>query len=144
MSLKTVKRLAAKEFKCGTTHVKILDASEAAKALTADDVRDLIARGLIKKTQKKGVGRAKAKRKAKRRHAGRRRGPGSRKGAAMASVNKKKRWMRKVRAQRELLKKLKPRLEEGVYSRLYKMVKGNNFRSKRQLLAFVQENKWLK
>lgn len=137
MAIQTVKRLAASILRCGVSRVRIGDAQEAAKAITRDDVRSLIARGMAYALPAKGVGRGKARFKQKRVHAGRRRGSGSRKGAP--SLSPKERWMCKVRAQRGLLKSFKGRLPSELYRRAYRMVKGNSFRGKKQLLAFLQE-----
>ena len=52
--------------------------------------------------------------------------------------------VRSFQQQRGLLHQLKPRLVEGAYAKLYKMVKGNNFKAKRQLVLYVEENKLLK
>ncbi|HIH19695.1 TPA: 50S ribosomal protein L19e [Candidatus Micrarchaeota archaeon] len=140
MGLETVRRLAGSILKAGESRVKFVDAVRAKEALTRDDVRSLIQEGVIVVEQKKGIGRAKARFKQSRTHAGRRRGPGSTKGAKYAVVSRKTRWVLKVRSQRNLLKLLKPSLNDGEFRRLYKMVKGNFFRSKRHLITFAKEN----
>jgi len=144
MTVKTVKRLAARVLNCGANRVRIADYAKASDALTADDVRSLIAQGAIELKPVAGASRAKAAFKAKRRKSGRRRGEGSRSGAYFAAFTAKERWMEKVRSQRALLHQLKPRLVNGAYAKLYRMVKGNNFKAKRQLLAFIEENKLFK
>ncbi|MBI5036352.1 50S ribosomal protein L19e [Candidatus Micrarchaeota archaeon] len=138
MTIKTVKRLAGSIFGCGISRVKIADDKEAATAITRDDVRGLIAAGVVYSIPAKGVGRGKAKFKQSRVQAGRRRGRGSKKGAP--SISDKERWMAKVRSQRALLKSFKGKLPMDVYRRAYRMVKGANFKSKKQLLAFMQAN----
>ncbi|PIO01880.1 50S ribosomal protein L19e [Candidatus Micrarchaeota archaeon CG_4_10_14_0_2_um_filter_60_11] len=144
MTVQTIKRLAAKVLKCGENRVRIVDLAKARDSLTTDDVRGLIKEGAIQLKPSVGQSRAKARFKAERRNAGRRRGEGSRKGTYYAKHTLKQRWMKKVRSQRGLLHQLKPRLVEGAYAKLYKMVKGNNFKAKRQLVLYVEENKLLK
>ncbi|MFA4946566.1 MAG: 50S ribosomal protein L19e [Candidatus Micrarchaeia archaeon] len=139
-----MKRLASRAFGCGKKRVRIVDQARAGEALTADDVRALVKDGAIEIKRTRGVGHAKATRKASRKHAGRRRGEGSKKGSQYATYDKKDRWMSKVRAQRALLQTLKPRLIDGAYAKLYRMVKGNNFKNKRLLAAYAGENKLLK
>jgi len=141
MSLQTIKRVAARVLKCGKSRIKIVDEEKAGEALTADDVRDLAKSGAIKVKPETGTGRAKARKKDAKKRKRRRRGVGSVKGSKGDS---KKQWMQRVRAQRALLAKLKPLLKEGEYAKLYRRVKGNNFKSKKALLAFVHENKLLK
>lgn len=144
MSIKTVKRLASRALNCGTTRVRIVDLASAKEALTTDDVRTLIKEGAIERKPVAGQSRVKAEFKAKRKKAGRRRGKGSKSGAYYASQSKKERWMEKVRSQRLLLKQIKPRLVDGAYARVYRMVKGNNFKNKRTLNAYLTENNLLK
>jgi large subunit ribosomal protein L19e len=145
MGLKTVRRLAAAILKAGKSRVKFLDSSKAKEALTRDDVRSLISQGAITVEQKKGVGRAKASFKHSRLHAGRRRGTGSRKGAKFATVDRKSRWIAKVRGQRKLLKTLKGSgaLKEGSYRKIYLMVKGDFFRNKKHLISHLRDKKLL-
>ena len=144
MSLKTVKRLASRVLNCGTTRVRIVDLARAKEVLTADDVRNLIKEGGIERKPVVGQSRVKATRKAKRKKAGRRRGEGSKEGAYNSTQSKKERWMEKVRSQRLLLTQIKPRLVDGAYARLYRKVKGNNFKNKRTLNAYITENNLLK
>jgi len=144
MGLQTVRRLAASILKAGESRVRILDAVKAKEALTRDDVRSLVRQGIVVVEQKKGVGRAKARFKQSRLHAGRRRGRGSRKGAKYSRVSRKERWVGKVRSQRRLLKRLKGELRKGGYRKLYSMVKGNFFKSKKHLLSYAGENKFFK
>ena len=144
MGLKTVKRLAADIMNAGESRIKFADSVKAKEALTRDDVRSLIQQGVIVRLQKKGIGRAKARFKQSRKHAGRRRGTGSKKGEKFSLVSRKERWMDKVRSQRRLLQHLKGSLNEGEFRKLYRMVKGNFFRSKKHLIAYAREAKLLK
>ncbi|MEM4255300.1 MAG: 50S ribosomal protein L19e [Candidatus Norongarragalinales archaeon] len=144
MGLKTVRRLVASIANAGESRVKIIDAARAKEALTRDDARSLIKEGAVVIEQKKGVGRNKARFKQSRVHSGRRRGPGSRKGASFAGKSRKERWVEKVRSQRKVLKSMKSGLAQGAYRKLYSMIKGNLFKTKKQLLSYARENKLLK
>ena len=143
MSLETTKKIASRVFDCGVTRVKIVKGDEAKDALTADDVRELVKTGAVMIVPVKGVGRGKARRKQSRKAAGRRRGEGSRKGAAYSRTSAKSLWMRKVRAQRKVLKMIKSSIKSGSYRKVYRMIKGNLFRSKKQLTQYLEENNLL-
>ena len=144
MSIKTAKRVAARILKCGESRVKILDQKKAAEALTHDDIVTLIKERAIVKVPAKGVGRGKASFKQERKNAGRRRGRGSQKGTRYALMPRKTRWITKVRSQRIVLRQVKEKLTEGAYSSVYRMIKGNNFRDKKHLKLYLQENKLMK
>src|SRR3989338_4283272 len=133
MSMDTVVRIAADLMGCGTSRVRVLDPAEAEKAITRDDVRALIGRGAVVILPKKGVSRGKARFKQSRIQAGRRRGHGSRKGNA--TLSDKDRWIQKSRSQRRLLKSFKSRVPPDAYRKAYRMIKGNSFKSKKQLLT---------
>ena len=140
-----IRKIAAEILKAGKNRVWIdSEQRESVKeAITREDVRGLIAEGIIKKiivnVQSKGRTRKLKAKKAK----GQRKGPGSRKGTKKSRTEKKKRWASKVRAQRKRLKELKKEekksVEEIGYHRLYKMVKGNYFKGKRYLERYVKE-----
>ena len=138
MSLETVKRIASRILKSGESRVRILDVKRASEALTADDVRTLIKQGVVVKITVSTPGRGKARIRSKRRAEGRGRGYGSRRGTPSASFADKKRWMRRVRALRGLLKKLDPQLKPGAHKQLYRMIKGGSVRDKKQLLELIK------
>lgn len=140
MSLQTIRRIAARISKAGESRVKIIDATRAAQALTAEDVRGLIKDGVVVITAKRGPSRAAARFKQSRLRAGRRRGKGSLKGSKFAGLTQKDQWIQKVRALRSLLKSLKPKLKEGAYRSVYRKVKGNAFKNKHALLTYLKEN----
>ena len=77
---------------------------------------------------------------------GRRRGPGSRKGAKGARQGEKTEWLKKVRAQRRLIRILRDKgvIEKSVYRKVYRLIKGGMFRSKKHLLVYLKENEFLK
>lgn len=140
MNLTTQKRIAAALLKCGVTRVRIQSSSEAEEAITREDVRQLIAKGVITTVQKKGTSRALARINLRQKRKGRRSGAGSRKGRLAIG---KKDWLKIVRAQRRIL--VEARGEEGLkeYARLYRRVKAGMFRSKRHLLAHMKERELL-
>ncbi len=141
MAFHTVRRIAARLLGVGRTRIRVLDEEKTSKAITSDDVRGLLSEGALGVLPAKGNSRGKARFKQSRKVAGRRRGPGSRKGAYYAKVPQKTRWIKQVRAQREYLATHKARLKPGAYQKLYRMVKGNAFRSKRILHQHIEENK---
>ncbi len=143
MSLKTVKRLVARVAGVGRKRVKILDAKKAEPALTADDARSLLKENAVAIAPVKGVGRSNARARQELRKRGRKRHEGSLRGTPHAHLARKDRWLRIVRAQRRLLKHLRPVLVKGSYRKLYRMVKGKAFSDKRRLLEFASSNKLL-
>jgi large subunit ribosomal protein L19e len=146
VNLRSQKKLAAKILKCGIDRVKIKQDKEVEEALTRDDIRHLIVKGLITKAQKKGTSRLEAKKTAKQKKGKRRKGIGSRKGSKGARKKGKELWMKKIRALRNMLKELKDegKIEKKTYTKLYLMAKGNMFRSKKHLLYYLKENALLK
>jgi len=111
VNLKSQKRMAADILKCGIDRVKIKQDKEVEDALTRDDIRRLIKKGLITKVQKKGTSRLGSKKTAIQKKKKRRIGTGSRKGSKGARTKDKEVWMKKIRALRRLLKELR---DEGV------------------------------
>jgi len=132
--------------KCGIDRVKIKQDKEVEEALTREDIKRLINKGLITKIQKKGTSRLGAKKTREQKKKKRRKGPGSRKGSVGARKKKKELWMKRIRALRRLLKELRDqgKIEKKTYTKLYLMAKGNMFRSKKHLLNYLKENSLLK
>jgi large subunit ribosomal protein L19e len=137
MSVKTVRRIAGKLLNSGTSRIRILDAKRASEALTREDVRGLIKEKIVIVLPKQGISRGKARITQSRKQAGRGRGEGKTKGARYAGVSRKQLWMRKVRALRKTLKNNSFRLESADYRIIYRMVSGNAFRGRKQLLDYV-------
>lgn len=145
MELNQVKDIATKVLKVGKKKVKIKKPEEAMQAMTKDDVRMLIRKGIIEKKPEKGTSKVRAKKKASQKKKGRQKGRGKRKGAVGARTNKKEKWMTKIRAQRKYLKEMKPKLKDDAYRKLYLMCKGGYFRSKAHLNLYIKEKKlWKK
>jgi len=146
MDLKSQKRIAAEILKCGASRVRVKAVKEVEEALTREDVRGLIKKGLITAVQKKGTGRAAAKKKLAQKKKGRQKGTGSRKGARGARLSSKQAWIRKIKSLRKLLRELRDsgRIERDVYRRVFGMAKGGFFRNKNHLFYYLKEHELLK
>jgi len=139
MNLSYQKRVASELLKCGVHRVWVDDRPEVqeriSEAVTRDDVRLLIVQRFIRKHQKKGISRGRAKAMAFQRSKGRRRGHGSRKGHGGARTPKKEAWMTKVRALRDELANLRNdgTIDAAQYRRYYRRVKGGVYNSRNHL-----------
>jgi len=141
--LKNQKRMASQVLKCGV-HRVWLDPeheSDIENAISREDIRGLVAEGVILAHQKKGVSRGRARALAAKRSYGHRKGAGRRKGAAGARNPSKKQWMRKIRAIRIALREMR---EEGtIDSRLYRIIyrkaAGGQFRSVAHMKAQLEQ-----
>ncbi len=134
MELSKVKQLTARTYAVGVERVKILDEEKAKEVLTRDDVRKLVKSKAIIIKPKRGTSRGRARLLEKEKRSGRRRGSGSRKGKKTARTPKKATWIKKVRALRRTLKKVKPEN----YRNLYRRIKGGYFKSKKHLLNYIR------
>jgi large subunit ribosomal protein L19e len=146
--MKLQKRLAASVLNCSEKRVwfdpeKLSDIKEA---ITKFDIRTLVKRGIIARTPPKGVSRFRARRTKIQKRKERRKGSGSRKGAAHARLKPKKFWINAVRAQRDLLKRLRDRglISKKDFHSLYNKSKGGFFRSVRHIKLYVQEQDMIK
>ncbi len=148
MDVKFQRRIAAELLKCGENRVWIdsnaLD--EVKDAVTKDDVRNLIKRGLIKKRPIKGVSRARANYIKMQREKGRRKGHGSRKGGKYARYPRKLRWIKTIRPIRNTLRDLRDngKIDKHTYRRFYLLAKGGVFKNKNHLLAHLRDEGYLK
>jgi large subunit ribosomal protein L19e len=137
--LSNQRRLAAALLKCGEGRVWIDPASqdELADAVTRSDLRSAIKAGVIRRKRIPGTSRVRARRHDREVAKGRHSGPGSRRGHPRARLPKKDRWMRRIRAQRSLLKELRDgkKIAPGVYREFYRRAKGGMFRSRAHLLV---------
>jgi len=136
------KRLAARILKCSPGRVKVASSKEVEEALTRNDVRGLIVKGFITKKPKKGTSRVKANYLASQKKKGRRKGRGRKSGTKYARGPRKQEWMRNTRALRRLLRELKNngQIKPGTGSGLYRKIKGAEFRNKKHMLAYLNEN----
>jgi LSU ribosomal protein L19E len=143
------RRLAAEILGVGESRVWI-DPSpdhreEIEAAVTKDDVRGLISRGLIRVIPAKGNAHRWLERKEKRLK-GHRRGPGKREGAAGARRDPEGQWVHRVRKMRRYIRWLR---DHGMISRkdyrsLYRLIKGNRFSSLADLRRYVESSGMLK
>ncbi|MDE0741538.1 MAG: 50S ribosomal protein L19e [Candidatus Poseidoniia archaeon] len=139
MNLSYQKRVAAALLKCGVHRVWVDDRPEVqeriTEAVTRDDIRLLIVQKFIRKHQKKGISRGRAKVMALQKAKGRRRGHGSRKGAGGARTPKKEAWMNRVRALRKELVMLRTggTIDPTQYRLYYRRVKGGVYNSRNHL-----------
>ncbi len=136
MNLKNKRELVARTLGVGLSRIKLMpDAAEHLQdAITREEIRSLIDQKAIVIKQKKGVSRARVRKKGKR-------GQGSRKGAKGVRQGKKQLWVKKVRAQRRHISYL---LDHGIiskenYKKLYLWVKGGQIRSVRRLDEIARE-----
>ncbi len=133
------RRLAAALLKCGEGRVWIDPANqeELADAVTRADIRSAIKAGVIRRLAIAGTSRVRARRHAAEVARGRHSGPGSRRGTPFSRVPKKERWMRRIRAQRDLLRELRTtkKIPPAVYREFYRRAKGGMFRSRAHLLV---------
>jgi large subunit ribosomal protein L19e len=145
MDLNKVRRMAAQVLKVGENKVRFdpLQLDKAREAMTKEDVRSLIKEGVIKKKKSNEQSRARARKLHEKKKKGRKKGSGKRKGSAKAREKQEKSWMKNVRAQRKKLKELKKKgkVRKGLYQKTYKMIKGNYFKGKKYVEAFVLEKK---
>ncbi|MCK4589272.1 MAG: 50S ribosomal protein L19e [Nanoarchaeota archaeon] len=148
MELKNQKRLAAEILKCSTKkiHFDPENLGDIQEAITRADIKSLINQGIISVKKKGYNSRVRARKILRQKRKGSRRGAGSRKGSKYARLGKKEAWMSKIRAQRELLKKLRDRemIEKKTYRDLYLKAKGGFFRNKRHIKLYMEEHKLLK
>jgi len=131
------RNLAAKILKCSVKKVWIDPKNEKVKqAITRRDIRRFIKEGIIKKIPDK---KAKIKIEKSQQRAG------SRKGSAIARLGKKTDWLKVVRPQRSLLRELreKNQLKAFAYRKIYKMIKGNAFRSKAHMMSYLKDKELL-
>jgi len=134
-NLATKKRLAAEVLGCGVSRVWIDPerTSLVEEALTREDIRKLVKRGIIRKKPKKS-GTAHAKKPKKRK-----RGPGSRKGSPYARLPKKRRWIQRIRPLRRELRRMRDRgiITRRVYRWLYRRL--SMFRNVNHLKLFIEK-----
>jgi len=121
---------------------------EISEAVTSEDIRKLIKKGIISARPVKGTSRARARERHEQRKKGRRRGIGKRKGKRGARTGKKERWVNTVRKQRRFLKFLKKKrlIDKKLFEIAYRKIKGGEFKSLHHLKLFLEkelgEKKW--
>jgi len=140
MGLKTTKRIAGALLKRGISSIRIKPSAveDATKALTKDDVRNLISKGSIYAVKEKHNMSIYSKILNKKRSKGRKRGRGRRKGTLNARAGRT--YPKRIRAQRRVLDILKDdkSVNNETFKELYRLVKGGNFASKASLLNHIK------
>lgn len=108
------------------------------KAITKQDVREIISKGVVKKKADTGHSRGRARVLLEKKKLKRKRGQGKRKGTPQAR-QKKNHYNERVRGLRKRLRELKKedKLNGKVYSKVYLMIKGNYFRGKKHLEEYI-------
>lgn len=143
MKVDNQKRLAAQILKCSKKRIRFDPdrLSDIKEAITKIDIKGLIKDKAIRKIAARGVSRGRARKRLVQRRKGKQRGEGSRKGSRGARIPKKKEWMNKIRAQRELLRKLKEKkiIDDKLYREFYLKSKGGFFRSRRHIKLYLEE-----
>jgi large subunit ribosomal protein L19e len=144
MNLSVQKRIASDVMNCGM-HRVWLDterSEEISMAITREDIRKLVHKGLVKKKPEKAISRVRARKRALQKKKGRRKGQGKRKGTANARYPKKKRWIKRIRPLRRELKNMRDSryIERNTYRKLYRMAKGGAFRSVSHLKTYMEEH----
>jgi large subunit ribosomal protein L19e len=139
MSIKLSRRIAAELMERGISKVRIKPdrVEDAKKAITREDVRNLITTGAVYALKIKHNQSLYSKALRIKRNQGRGRGPGRRKGSANArmAVDYKK----KIRGQRRVLAALKMEkaIDNLAYKKYYRLVKGGNFQTKASLISHL-------
>ena len=146
MNVRSQKRLAAKILKAGLSRIRVSSEKDVEEAITRGDIKRLIARGVITKVRKKGQRKKESKYRRGQKKKGRRMKDGSRKGKAYSKKSSKTHWIERVRPLRRMLKELRDngKIEKSDYRKLYSMVKGGAFRSKKHLLYYLKEKELIK
>jgi large subunit ribosomal protein L19e len=136
--LSNQRRLAAAILKCGEGRVWVDPASqeELTDAVTRADIRSAIKAGVIRRKAIQGTSRVRARMHAAEVKKGRHQGAGSRRGTPHARITRKGRWIRRIRAQRDLLATLRQekKIPPAVYREFYRRAKGGMFRSRAHLV----------
>lgn len=139
--LRVQKRMAADLLDCGENRVWIdpLEADEVASAITREDIRRLIRQDVIQKRAQEGTSRGRARKRSEQKKKGRQRGPGTRKGSKGARSPSKREWVRKIRAIRDELKRLRDEghISSTTYRTYYNRANGGQYNSRAHLLSHL-------
>jgi large subunit ribosomal protein L19e len=142
--MKNKRQLAAKVLKVSPSKIKVAEGAEGevSKAITRSDIRGLIAVGKIQLERGNLHSRARARKNAKQKRKGRRVGRGSKKGSMYAHASRKRQWVDRIRAQRQLLKELREKglVSQEAYQSLYAKSSGGFFRNRRHIKLYLSEH----
>ena len=141
MGIRFAKRAAAEILGRGVSAIRIRheSASDAAKALTREDIRRMIKDGSIFAIKAKHNLSENSKFLKKARAEGRSRGTGRRRGTSKA--RSRRLWAKKVRSQRRLLKELKKmkKVDNAIFTAFYRQIKGGQYATKANLVLQLRE-----
>lgn len=140
--LKNQRQIAASILKVGVNRIWIDpdNTEEIAKAITREDIRELISDNLISARPIKGISRGRARKLNIKRAYGHRKGHGSRKGTKGARNPRKKQWMKKIRSLRKKLHEMRSdgALDKSTYHKMYRKAKGGEYRNVAHMEANIE------
>lgn len=143
--MQTQKRLAAALMKVGENRVRLFAGAkeEVAMAITRADVRKLISKGYVFAVPVNSTSRGRIRKNKAQKKKGRQKGHGRRKGKKTARAPKKQQWMKKIRALRRALLKLRHSQEVSPsnYRKLYIRAKSGTVRDKAHLTQLIKKQK---
>lgn len=146
--MKSKKRLAADILKVSPKKIRFKAEAleDIGKAITRSDIRGLIATKKIIKLGKPQHSRTRVRQIAAQKRKGRRKGHGSRKGSKYSKITKKRKWIHRVRLQRNFLKQLREKklVSPKNFRSVYAKIKGGFFRNKRHLKLYLAEHNLVK
>ena len=144
MKLTLQKRLAARVFKGSKDRVWFDQShlNDIKDAITKEDIRSLIAQGIIREKPKNITSRFRARKLQTKKSKGLRRGHGSRKGRFTARLPRKSTWITRIRVQRKFIRELFDQqiISKQTYKDFYRKAKGGFFRSRRHIKLFLNDN----
>ena len=145
VSLRLQKRLSASVLKCGKRRIWLdpNEVSEIALATSRRTIKKLVKDGLVVRKQVKTHSRANARAHYEQKRLGRHSGPGKRVGTKDARMPMKVCWMRRQRALRRLLRKLRKnrKIDKNLYHKFYLGSKGNLYKNKKVLIEAVHKER---
>ena len=145
MRFATQRRISAQLLKCGANRIWFDERrlQEIKEAITKTDLRSLIKDKAIQKKPETGISSFRRRKRLSQKRKGRQTGQGTRKGKRTARLPRKRAWINKIRAQRDLLQHLKGKkvLSSTTFRSLYSKSTGGFFRSRRHILLFIKEHK---
>merc|ERR1711976_825369 len=145
VSLRLQKRLSAAVLKCGKRRIWLdpNEVSEIALATSRRTIKKLVKDGLVVKKNVRTHSRANARQHYEEKRLGRHSGTGKRFGTKDARMPQKVCWMRRQRALRRLLRKLKKnrKIDKNLYHKFYLGSKGNLYKNKKVLIEAIHRER---